>query len=149
MPFDAVGFPIHHAANGPGAPPRSPAPTWSLGIAWRGLLGRLREVSDHPSHGATGSVLREARALISDEALWVQGVYERDGRRCAMGALQAAGRTYWRTARRDAATALEQVARLNGHHSVESMNDSVTHAEVLAMFDAAIARGGPDIGRVS
>lgn len=143
MPFDAVGFPISKGAKGPDAP------GWSLRKGWRGLLDRLREVSDQHQHGATVAMLREARALISDEMQWVQGVYERDGRRCAMGALQAAGRTYWRAARRDAAGALEQVARLNGHHSVESMNDSVSHAEVLAMFDTAILRAGTGNGRLS
>ena len=85
-------------------------------------------------------VLREARALISDEAQWVQGVYERDGRHCAIGAVQAAGRGHWRGVRREAASELLHVARLHGHHSVESMNDSLTHPEVLAMFDTAIAR---------
>ena len=143
MPFDAVGFPSEHAAPAPAAP------RWFPRNLWRGLLGRLRDVSDHHQHGAAMTVLREARAMISDESQWVQGIYERDGRRCAMGALQAAGRTYRRAVRRDAAGALEQVARLNGHHSVESMNDSVSHTEVLAMFDVAILRAGLGTGRAA
>lgn len=143
MPFDAVGFPAGHAAKA------ANVPTWSLRGVWRSLLDRMREVSDRHHDGATVLVLREARDLIADEKLWVQGIYERDGRRCAMGALQSAGRSYWRAVRRDAAGALEQVARLNGYHSVESMNDSVGHAEVLAMFDAAILRAGVGIGRLS
>jgi hypothetical protein len=143
MPFDAVGFPSGHDAKAPDTP------KWLPRSLWRSLLGRLRDVSDHHQHGATVAVLRDARAMISDEAQWVQGIYERDGRRCAMGALQAAGRGYWRAVRRDAAGALEQVARLNGHHSVESMNDSVSHTEVLAMFDAAILRAGLGIGRLA
>ncbi len=141
MPFDAVGFPIDAAAKVPDAP------TGVVGRLWRGLRARLREVSDDHQRGAVVAVLRDARALISDEAAWVQGVYERDGRRCAMGALQEAGRGTWRVVRRDAAAALEAVARLNGHHAVESMNDSVGHAEVLAMFDAAMRRAGGGAGR--
>lgn len=141
MPFDAVGFPTSAAATPPEASP------WFLRRLWRGFRVRLREVSEHHQHGATVALPREARALISDEAQWVQGVYERDGRRCAMGALQEAGRGTWRTVRRDAAGALERIARGSGHHSVESLNDSVSHAEVLAMFDAAILRAGGGNGR--
>lgn len=141
MPFDAVGFPVDAAAKMPDVP------TGIMGRVWRGLRARLREVSDPHQHGATVALLRDARALISDEAAWVQGVYERDGRRCAMGALQQAGRGTWRMVRRDAAGALEAVARLNGHPSVESMNDSVSHTEVLAMFDAAMLRAGGGAGR--
>ena len=141
MPFDSVGFPVDQTASAAGAP------WWSFGGVWRGLRGRMRDASGRSQPVATVTVLREARALIADEAHWVQGAYERDGRRCAMGALQAAGRTYWRGVRRDAASELLVVARLHGHHSVESMNDSLTHPEVLAMFDTAISRAELGLGR--
>lgn len=133
MPFDAVGFPTDHAAKG------QPAPVTLRG-AWRSFRDRLRDASGRHQPGVTATVLREARSLISDKSSWVQGAYERAGRRCAMGALQAVGRNYWRAARRDAAAELLHVARMHGHHSVESMNNSLTHPEVLTMFDTAIAR---------
>jgi hypothetical protein len=134
MPFDAVGFPSGSVAAAPGASPRS------LRGVWRGFRDRLRDASGRSHPVATAALLRAARSLIADEASWMQGAYEWDGRRCAMGALQAAGRTSWRAERRDAAAALLEVARLHGHHSVESLNDSVSHGEMLAMFDAAIVR---------
>jgi len=134
MPFDAIGFPSDQAT------PALAAPSWSLRGMWTSFRDRVRRVSGRTQPGATLIVLREARALISDEAQWVQGVYERDGRHCAIGAVQAVGRGHWRGVRREAASELLHVARLHGHHSVESMNDSLTHAEVLAMFDTAIAR---------
>ena len=140
MPLDSVGFLLDHAAKHP----RSP---WSVRNLWRGLRSRLRDVSGRGHPAITALVLREAQALISDELRWVQGAYERDGRRCAMGALQAAGRGYSRAVRRDAAGELLLVARLHGHHSVESMNDSLTHAEVMAMFETAISHTGPGLGR--
>ena len=134
MPFDAIGFPSDQTALTPDTPARS----WR-GV-WYGLRDRVRRISGRSQPGATLAVLREARVLISEEGQWVQGVYERDGRYCAMGALQAVGREYWRGVRREAAGELLNVARLHGHHSVESMNDSLTHREVLAMFDTAIGR---------
>ena len=134
MPFDAIGFTSEQTTRTPGAPP------WSLRRVWYGFRDRMRHVSGRSQPEATLMVLREARALIGEESRWVQGVYERDGRHCAMGALQAVGRGHWRGVRREAATELLHVARLHGHHSVESMNDSLTHSEVLAMFDTAIAR---------
>jgi hypothetical protein len=130
MPFDAVGFPIDQTATAPAAP------TWSL----RAFLRGLRDVTRRHQPDVTIAVLCEARALISEEAHWAQGVYERDGRRCAMGALQAVGRGYWRGVRRKAAVELLNVVRQQGYHSVEAMNDSLTHREVLAVFDGAIAR---------
>ncbi len=134
MPFDTVGFPIDQTAR------LANAPAWSLRGVWRSLRDRLRDASGRGQPATAVALLGEARALIADEANWLQGAYVRHGRHCAMGALQAAGRTAWRGVRRDAAGALLQVARMHGHHSVESMNDSVSHAEVLAMFDAAIVR---------
>jgi hypothetical protein len=141
MPFDTVGFPIGQNAG------FADRPAWSLRGLWHGFRDRLRDASGRGQPAATMALLHEARALIADEEQWIQGAYVRHGRRCAMGALQAVGRTSWRGARRDAAGALLQVARLNGHHSVESMNDSVSHAEVLALFDAAIMRAGLGMGR--
>jgi hypothetical protein len=139
MPFDAVGFPTDLSS-------RSGRGRFFVGL-WHAFRARLRDTSGRSQPALTAGLLREARDLIADEAHWMQGAYERGGRRCAIGAVQAAGRSYGRNVRRDAAGALLSVANLHGHHSVESMNDSLTHAEVLAAFGAAITRAELGMGR--
>ncbi len=115
-----------------------PAPSTRFG--WLGrIIGRARDTRKANRTARAITLLRNARALIADEKDWIQGVYERDGRRCAIGALMAASRKTDRTTRRLANERLLRVAREVGYHSVESMNDSSSHKEVLAMFDAAIA----------
>ena len=42
-------------------------------------------------------------------------------------------------ARREASAELLKVAQARGHHCVESMNDNISHREVLGAFDAAVA----------
>ena len=85
------------------------------------------------------ALLEQARAMIKDERNWVQGHYVMGDRHCAMGALKAAGNHYSRRVRLAANALLTTVARENGFSSVEQMNDTVTHDEVLArLFEPAL-----------
>jgi len=95
-----------------------------------------------PSDVSAVQLLRAARALIELEDKWVQGRYETvRGRRCAMGALQAAARVL-RDPRafEEAKDLLRAEAVLRGYSHVEKMNDRSTHGQVLTAFDAAIAK---------
>lgn len=86
-------------------------------------------------------VLVKARAWLDDPAHWLQGAYGDfagtcDGPTCAWGAL-------WKFTLNDSATefaALSILEGLAGVH-VPHFNDapSTTHADVLALFDRAIA----------
>ena len=95
-----------------------------------------------PPEIAAARLLRAARALIAEEDRWVQGRYETlRGRRCAMGALQAAARALRDTRGFETARDLLRTeALIRGYSHVEKMNDRSTHAQVLAAFDGAIAR---------
>ncbi len=151
MPFDGTEY----------RPVRDPAAATSLpaaGVRWQwvrgltaGLAMRLggwpmwsyapREVQ--PATEITPArLLRAARALIDQEDTWVQGRYETlRGRRCAIGALQAAARGLRHpTAFEAARDLLRTEALIMGFSHVEKMNDRSSHAEVLALFDRAIAR---------
>jgi len=95
-----------------------------------------------PSEVTAVQLLRAARGLIELEDRWVQGRYETvRGRRCAMGALQAAARVL-RDPRafEEAKDLLRTEAVLRGYSHVEKMNDRSTHGQVLAVFEAAIAK---------
>jgi hypothetical protein len=89
--------------------------------------------------------LRAARDLISDPERWTQGTIARDwtGKQttadavdafcwCAIGALEkvASNAQPFRALR---------WAMPSGYRSIVSFNDTHTHAEVLALFDKAIA----------
>ena len=93
--------------------------------------------------------LKAARDLISDPARWTQFVQARDGHGtqvphndptahcfCIMGAV---GRTAVQGNKMDALKVLSRVTRRNFDTSIPDYNDTHTHAEVLALFDAAIA----------
>ncbi len=97
-----------------------------------------------PPELAAARLLRAARALIAEEDRWVQGRYETlRGRRCAMGALQAAARALHDTRGFETARDLLRTeALIRGYSHVEKMNDRSTHTQVLAAFDSAIARAG-------
>ncbi|CAH2601074.1 conserved protein of unknown function [Rhodovastum atsumiense] len=133
MPFDAVGFSSEAKVQNP------PAPSSRLRALWQAFQRGVRRASDRGDLVASIAMLEEARTLIEDEDRWIQGRYLKNGRRCAMGALQEAGRHYRRGVRRDAVTELLKVARIRGHHSIESMNDNISHREVVVAFDTAIA----------
>jgi len=122
--------------------------------AWLGQKVGLR-LRAPPSPGITlppeiaaAQLLCAARALIAAEDRWVQGRYETlRGRRCAMGALQAAARALRDTGGFETARDLLRTeALIRGFSHVERMNDRSSHAQVLAAFDGAIGRaaaGGP------
>lgn len=108
----------------------------------------------------TLATLRAARALIADPARWCRGTEARDAQGfavpgvssvatcwCAIGAVRsAAGGYQWADAAYCLARALHPdapngFAAEHGIGEVESHNDDpeTTHADVLAMFDTAIA----------
>lgn len=147
MPFDGSDFRV--------PPPVQTSPVPTEGRMWgriKALALRSRALQQFwsfapgdpivPSEVSAVHLLRSARALIELEDRWVQGRYETvRGRRCAMGALQAAARVL-RDPRafEEAKDLLRAEAVLRGYSHVEKMNDRSTHAQVLAAFDAAIAR---------
>ncbi|CAH2600998.1 conserved protein of unknown function [Rhodovastum atsumiense] len=136
MPFDAVGVPAG-AGPCPVVPPFLPPVLQAI----RDRIARMRRnASNRPEPLATLTILRAARSLIADERDWAQGTYVIGHRRCVIAALEAVGARFGRRSRLDAATALATLARAQGFESIERMNDAVTHADLLASFDAAIAR---------
>jgi hypothetical protein len=150
MPFDGTEFriaPLHPAHVAPES-----QSLWSrLRTATTALFTQARALplwslapGDPviPSEVTAVQLLRAARGLIELEDKWVQGRYETvRGRRCAMGALQAAARVL-RDPRafEEAKDLLRTEAVLRGYSHVEKMNDRSTHSQVLAVFDSAIAK---------
>jgi hypothetical protein len=143
MPFDGSEY-CPGSAPAEAVLPSAAGNTWLRALAerlrarplWAFTPGEIRpEVT--PAH-----LLRAARALIGQEDRWVQGRYETlRGRRCAMGALQAAARVLRHPGAFDQARDyLRTEALIRGYSHVEKMNDRSTHAEVLAAFDRAIHR---------
>lgn len=105
----------------------------------------------------TVEILTKARELISDESRWTRGSYavtdegrftqpwEDDACRfCALGAIKKAGG--FRDDSNPAAKFLGEVLRAqfvdNGR--VDDFNDARSHAEVIALFDRAIAAARED-----
>ncbi len=145
MPFDGLGFHgnqslgdggrlsslCRHAAN-------------ALTLAWRqGPLARRPEneaLRQSIEAAVVPELLRAARSLISSEETWVKGrLRTRDGKRCALGAIfQVTAHGPGRHLRRPAVAHLLAVAKQRGFPAIERMNDSSTHADVLAAFDEAI-----------
>ena len=95
----------------------------------------------------TAEVLKQARALISDEANWTRNSYARTAsgepigpsdtaacKFCSIGALVKY--SDWETAHGDMLDLLAYVMQAE----VAEFNDTHTHAEVLAAFDAAISK---------
>lgn len=101
----------------------------------------------------TLEVLQAAREKIEDPDNWTQGEYAVDGGEmrcgptsfrayayCSIGALCAVtGRGAVRAMSHPSYAALERFALMPHGASLPDFNDSHTHAEVLAMFDKAIA----------
>jgi hypothetical protein len=103
----------------------------------------------------TLEVLKAARALISDPARWCQDDYAIDDRQvstlpsdsdagawCAVGAIRAAAQENNQIvlpAQRVLAKPVTTI-ELVSEEAIIEYNDSHTHAEVLALFDTAIAR---------
>jgi len=99
---------------------------------------------------STVKILRDARALIEDPARWTTGRYARDQddyavptdssdacKFCAIGAISRVADL----SPREAEDALEMVLRrqLAKDAWISQFNDANPHAEVLALFDRAIA----------
>ena len=151
MPFDGSEYrPVH----GPAETAPLPAAGWhgqwvrklAGGLAVRLQAWKLWSFAPRETQPATEisavRLLRAARALIDQEECWVQGRYETlRGRRCAIGALQAAARGLRHPAAFETARDLLRTeALILGFSHVEKMNDRSSHGEVLALFDRAIAR---------
>ena len=147
MPFDGSEFRLSPLA--PPAPlgPEVPSVWDRMKVAFA-RLGGVTAWSFVPGDPIVPSdvtavhMLRSARALIELEDRWVQGRYETvRGRRCAMGALQAAARVL-RDPRafEEAKDLLRAEAVLRGYSHVEKMNDRSSHTQVLVAFDAAISK---------
>lgn len=96
----------------------------------------------------TAEILRKARALIKDPKNWTQKACARDkygyevdvdSREaycfCTIGAI---AKVSGRSTDGDARNALRDI--IGGRRSIANFNDEHTHAEVLALFDRAIAR---------
>lgn len=95
----------------------------------------------------TSEVLRKARALIEKPENWTQREVARDARgkpiwnprdervckRCTLGAVDAVAESY------EQALAMRTVLWEACSMSITDFNDTHTHAEVLSLFDRAIA----------
>jgi hypothetical protein len=145
MPFDGLGFQGYESfKDGNHLPTVWRRVTNALALMWPwGRVARRYEnrlLREKVEAAIVPELLRAARDLISSEERWVQGhLRTRDGRLCAMGAIMRVsavgpGRHF----RKPAVAHLLTVARQRGFSAVERMNDSSTHAEVLAAFDEAI-----------
>ncbi len=141
MPFDGPGL--------SGNPTNSRLPKYrraANALAWIWPHGRIarglanRSLQSSMEAAAVPELLCAARALISSEETWVQGrLRTRNEKFCAMGAIlhvSAVGRGQRFT--KPAVAHLLAVAKQRGFPTIERMNNSSTHADVLAAFDEAI-----------
>jgi hypothetical protein len=81
----------------------------------------------------TKEILEAAKARIDTPEKWCQGILSLDGRRCAMAAFEG-----WETGTVPLYDLLAKDASY-GTPSLVEFNDTHTHAEVMALFDRAIA----------
>jgi hypothetical protein len=146
MPFD--GSELSNAFGG-GLSSAKASPWNLLRRAFKSLLPRAVPVrffvtGDHvvPREVLVVQVLCAARALIELEDKWTRGYYQTIwGRRCAVGALRAAGRmVHDQRAYALAKGLLRAEASSRGFTHIDIMNDRSTHPQVLSAFDAAIAK---------
>jgi len=102
----------------------------------------------------TVQILKDARALIADEKNWTRGEYARNARGywrgvlsedsvcfCSIGAMARSAKTTPREI--ETCDKILQIFSADGLRRVSDLvdfNDGHTHAEVLALFDRAIAR---------
>ncbi|NTJ67561.1 hypothetical protein G6M50_06255 [Agrobacterium rhizogenes] len=102
----------------------------------------------------TVEILKKARELLSDEKRWTKGFYavdidgyaaHVDGNEacqfCAIGAIaRVSGMTGAEAEGSKSAEMLAKAAGIDRGCHVPSFNDDHTHAEILDLFDCAIAR---------
>ena len=152
MPFDGRELPN---AFGGGLSSAKASPRKVLRSAFKSLLPgaipvRFFVTGDQvvPREVLVVQVLCAARALIELEDKWARGYYQTIwGRRCAVGALRAAGRMVHDRRAYALAKGLSRVeASSRGFTHIEIMNDRSAHAQVLSAFDAAIAKAKPRAG---
>lgn len=87
-----------------------------------------------------------AKALIDTPEKWTKNYFRTDnGCYCAVGAMDAATRPDPTFDRGDAAHAALRASLPEGEKSITGFNDrsSTTHADVMALFDRAIAATEP------
>jgi hypothetical protein len=83
--------------------------------------------------------LSHTRRLIAAEDRWGQFRFQSaDGRFCLVGALLQAAIAGDPNVLRSARHRLVEVARRRGFRGIEAMNDTLSHAHVLAAIDAAL-----------
>lgn len=82
-------------------------------------------------------ILEDARALIATPETWVQRTYQRNGHRCAIGAICWAAECSFYEAELDSQP-IERAAREMGYENAVHLNDSTDHPTVMRMFDRAI-----------
>ncbi|MGV2110128.1 DUF6197 family protein [Agrobacterium salinitolerans] len=101
----------------------------------------------------TVQILKEARALIADGGKWTQGAFARNslGEKvdpseegavcfCAIGALAKAAGANPESELPAENLLVTEMLELDARECIPEFNDSHTHADVLALFDRAIAR---------
>jgi hypothetical protein len=84
--------------------------------------------------------LKDARALIADETNWCQGKVFDGHKCCAYGALKKVTEGGRRNTLRWLAQIQLEALLTHGYTALSYFNDTHTHAEVLNLFDRAIAR---------
>lgn len=89
-------------------------------------------------------IIREARAMLSDETAWCKGQLKHETAHCILGALRVAtsGNPY-RAGTGGASHYVARAVRQRGFSGIQSFNDSfTTHDQVIAVLDRAYALAG-------
>lgn len=84
------------------------------------------------------NLLKEAKALIDSPDKWCKGSLMAGGKICAVGAVYAAASCAKRMRERQMLDCL-QVGHKEGGLSVYNDHEDTTHADMMALFDKAIA----------
>ncbi len=89
-------------------------------------------------------IIREARAMLSDQSNWCKGQLKHETQHCILGALRvvASGNPY-RAGTGGASHFVALAVRQRGFTGIQSFNDSfTTHDQMLAVLDRAYALAG-------
>ncbi len=140
MPFDGLNFPQSRPAPGRAFARAGEAARDLMQRGFRGVAALAKPASVKFQEISPAHLLGTARSLIRDEGKWIRGQFHRPNRRyCAVGALRAAARQLHAGESLPVALGLlRQIAKMRGFDTIERMNDSSSHAEVLTSFDLAI-----------